>query len=574
MGNKGISDIFKEIAIYLEMSDDRFRSRAYENASEALLSLGGEVSEIYKNGGIKALEEIPGVGVSIAEKIEEVLKTGKLKYYEQFKKKIPVVISELMRVEGMGPKTIKILYQKLKVKNLTDLEKAARAGKIRNLEGFGIKSEENILKSLGFLGKSEKRILLGEILPVAKSVEIYLKKIKEVEKVMAAGSVRRRKETAGDIDFLAISKKPEIVMEKFVNLPGVERIVAHGNTKSAIKLESGLDMDLRVVPKESYGAALAYFTGSKEHNIVLREIAIKKGWKLNEYGLFKGAKQIAGATEEEIYEKLGMDYIEPELREVTGEIEAAQKHKLPKLIGYGDLKGDLHVHSNWTDGANSIEEMARAAMSLGHEYIVITDHTKRLAMTRGLDEKRIQQQWKEIDGLNKKLKSEGSKFVVLKGTECDILKDGSLDLPDNILSKLDIVSVSVHSLFNLSREDQTNRIKKAIENPNVNILNHPTGRIINKREAYQLDIDEIIKQAKKFGVAMQINAFPDRLDLKDEHIRKCVEAGVKMSIDTDSHSVNHLPFLEYGISQARRGWATKNDIINAWPAEKMLKMLN
>jgi DNA polymerase (family 10) len=328
-----------------------------------------------------------------------------------------------------------------------------------------------------------------------------------------------------------------------------------------------------VVPKDSYGAALNYFTGSKDHNVALREIAVKKGYKLNEYGLFKGKKRIAGRTEEEIYNALGMSYIEPEIRENSGEIKAAQMNQLPKLIGYNELLGDLQVQTNWTDGANSIEEMAKAAMSIGLEYIAITDHTKRLAMTGGLDEKRIQEQWREIDSANLKIRKQNPKFKILKGTECDILKDGSLDLPDKILAKLDVVGASVHSYFNLSRQDQTNRIKKAMANPFVDIIFHPTGRIINRRQPYEVDIDELIKFAKKTGTILEIDAYPDRLDLKDEHIRKCVEAGVKLAIDSDAHSIAHFSYLEYGLAQARRGWATKNDVINAWPLEKMLSFL-
>ncbi len=367
-------------------------------------------------------------------------------------------------------------------------------------------------------------------------------------------------------------------------MPEVARVYAKGATKSAIKLKSGLDVDLRVVPKESYGSALNYFTGSKDHNVALREMALKKGYKLNEYGLFsaqggsasggKGKwRQIAGRTEEELYKTLGLNYIEPEMRENTGEIELSRENRLPELIGYGDLKGDLQIQSDWTDGTNSIEEMARAAIVAGLEYIAITDHTKRLAMTGGLDEKKIRAQWKEIDKVNKKLQVSGCQFRVLKGTECDILKDGSMDLSDEILSKLDVVGASVHSYFGLSRKDQTERIKRAMENKNVDIVFHPTGRILNKRDPYEVDIDEIIKTAKRTGTILEIDAYPDRLDLKDEHIKKCVEAGVKMAIDSDAHSYMHLSYLEYGIAQARRGSATQDDIINAWPLEKMLKML-
>lgn len=573
MTNEEIANILREIGIYLDMDNVPFKPRAYEKASEGVLGLDKDVREIYKTGGLAALEKIPAVGTSIAEKIEELLNAGKIKYYEQLKKKIPVNLSELRGVEGLGPKTIKILYQKLKIRNLSDLEKAARTGKIKKLEGFGEKSEENILKGIEFLKKSGGRFVLGFVVPQIREIEARLKRLPQVQEINVAGSVRRRKETIGDVDILIISDNPQPVMDFFVSMPEVARVFAHGETKSAVKLKNGLDVDLRVLLKESYGAGLNYFTGSKDHNVELRRIAIDKGFKLNEYGLFKGKKQVAGHTEEDLYKALGLRYIEPELREMAGELEAAKKNKLPNLIGYKDLRGDLQVQTNWTDGNNSIEEMARAAIAADLEYVAITDHTKRLAMTRGLDEKRIQKQWAEIDKVNKKLKAEGAKFKILKGTECDILKDGSMDLSDEILAKCDVVGGSVHSLFNLSRKDQTERIKRAMSNPHVDIIFHPTGRVINKRDAYQVDMDELIAHARKTGTIMEVDAYPDRADLKDEYIKKCVEAGVKMTIDSDAHSTHHLQYLEYGIAQARRGWSEKEDIINAWPLEKMLKSL-
>ncbi len=595
LSNLEVARVLREIGEYLEMQNVPFKPRAYEKAALAVEELENNVSEIYGSGGLKALEEIPGVGVSIAEKIEELLKTGKLKYYEQLKKKTPVDLSSLARIEGLGPKSIKKLYRELGVADLKDLEKAARAGKIRKLEGFGEKSEEKIIKGLEFIEKAGGRFLLGSVLPTAYMIEERLRELPGVEKAVVAGSARRRKETIGDIDILVISKKPAAAMNYFTNMPEVARVLASGETKSSVKLSSGLNVDVRVVPAESYGAALNYFTGSKDHNVALRRIAVEKGWKLNEYGLFKDADQrglhaerrgkiqrksafsrresasmIAGRTEEEIYRAFGMEYVEPEMRENTGEIELAQKHKLPKLVGYGDLRGDLQTQTDWTDGSDSIEDMARAAIKAGLEYIAITDHTKRLAMTGGLDEKRILKQMDEIDVLNKKL---GGKIKVLKGTECDILKDGSLDLPDGVLSKLDVVGASVHSLFNLSEAEQTARIKKAMSNPHVDIVFHPTGRLINRREPYKVNVEELISHAKKTGTILEINADANRLDLKDDYIRKCVEAGVKMSIDSDAHSAGQVGFLELGIAQARRGWATKDDIVNAWSLEKMLKFL-
>ncbi len=592
MTNQEIAKILQEIGEYLEMQDVPFKPRAYEKVAEVIASFQEELSDIYKKGGLKAIGEIPGVGASIAGTIEELLKTGRSKHYEELKKKTPVNLSELSSVEGLGPKKINVLYRKLGITDLKELEAAVKTHKVKSLEGFGAKTEENILKGIGFLKLHEGRFSLGEALPIARSISERLSKVEGVERVEIAGSLRRMKETIGDADFLAIAKDPKSVMDFFVSMPEVGHVYGKGETKSSVKLKNGMDMDLRVVPKESYGAAMSYFIGSKDHNVLLRQLAIKKGFKLNEYGLFeenrKTKKQknikkegnwfkVAGETEEGIYEKLGMKYIPPEIREAQGEIEASLNDQLPDVIGYDDLKGDLQVQTNWTDGKNSIEEMAKAAIAVGLDYIVITDHTKRLAMANGLDEKRIRQQWKEIDEINKKLEPENLKnkkpFKILKGTECDILKDGSMDLPDEILEKLDVVGASVHSLFNLSKEEQTERVKKAMNNPNVDIIFHPTGRLINKRPAYEVDMDELIAEAKKTGTVLEIDAFPDRLDLKDEYIRKCVKTGVKMSIDSDAHAAVHFNVLEFGIAQARRGWAEKKDIVNAWPVEKMLGML-
>jgi DNA polymerase (family 10) len=580
VSNKDVAEMLREIGEHLAMKNVPFKPRAYEKAAGVIDGLEEEIAETYKTGGRKALEAIPGVGISIAEKIEELLKTGHVKYLEGLERKTPVDLEKLSRLEGLGPKSIKMLYEKLDIRNIADLEAAANAGKIAKLEGFGAKKEENILKSIGFAKSSGGRFVLGFEMAEILEIEKRLSKFSETEKVIVAGSVRRWKETIGDVDILAVSKTPKPIMDFFIAMPEVVHVIAHGETKSSVKLRSGINVDLRVVEEKSYGAALNYFTGSKDHNVALRRIAIAKGWKLNEYGLFEGerrtkkgegdGKMIAGRTEEELYRKLGLDYIEPELRENTGEIEADWKHMLPKLIGYGDLCGDLQVQTNWTDGSDSIESMAKAAMARGLKYIAITDHTKRLAMTHGLDEKRITAQMAEIDKLNKRF---AGKITILKGSECDILRDGSLDLPDKILEKLDIVGISVHSYFNLSRVEQTERIKRAMANPNADILFHPTGRVINRRPAYDANMEELIATAKKTGTIMEIDAFPDRLDLKDEHIRLCVEAGVKMSIDSDAHAPAHFPYLEYGIAQARRGWATKADIVNAWPVKKMLGFL-
>lgn len=572
--NFEIAKILREISEYLEMQSVPFKPQAYSKAASGIEEIDTPLADIYKSGGLKALEDIPGIGVSIAEKIEELLKTGHSRYYEGLKKKTPVDLSSLTSVEGIGPKSIKKLYEKLNIRNLADLEKATREGKIRKLAGFGPKSEENILKSIEFLKQGGQRFVLGFVYPQIEVIVERLKKIKGVEKISVVGSSRRMKETIGDLDILIVSENSGPVMDFFVTMPEVQQVLAHGETKSMVRLKNGMDADLRVVPKKSFGAALNYFTGSKEHNVALREIAIKKGYKLNEYGLFQirgeSEKQIAGETEEELYRVLGMDYIEPEMRENLGEIELAQKQQLPKLIGYNDLKGDLQIQTSWTDGAHSIEEMALAAQKIGLEYIAITDHTKSLAMTGGADEKKLLRQMAEIDKLNKKF---GSQFKILKSAEVNILKDGSLDIDDKVLAKLDMAAAAVHSNFNMPRVEMTKRICRAMENPNIDLIFHPTGRVLLRRPAYELDIDEIIRVAKKTGTCLEIDAFPDRLDLKETYAKKALEAGVKLAIDSDAHSVNHLQYLRFGIAQARRAWAIKKDIINSYSWPEMLKLL-
>ncbi len=570
MKNFEIAKILYNIALYLDMEEEQFKPRAYEKAAHSIEALSEECSEIYQKGGLKALMEIPGVGQSIAEKIEEMIKTEKLKYYEQLKKKIPVDIEQLTAIEGVGPKTVKTLYKKLKIKTVEELEKAAKAGKIRKLEGFGEKSEQDILKGIEFFKRSKGRFILGSALTMVREIESRLKQLPEVKKAVIGGSVRRMKETIGDADILVVSDKPQKVMDYFVSMPDVVDVIGNGETKSSVKLKIGLNVDIRVVPTNSFGAALQYFTGNIDHNVVLRGIAKNKGWKLNEYGIFdKRDKQIAGKTEEEVYEKLGMKWMPPELRENTGEIEAAMKSKLPKLIEYGDLKGDLQVQTNWTDGSNSIKDMAEEARKFGLEYIAITDHTKALAMTGGLDEEKLLKQMKEIEKVNKQL----SEITILAGAEVNILKDGRLDIDDKTLSELDFVGASVHSNFNLPKDEQTKRIIKAMENENVDIIFHPTGRVIQQREPYEVDIDRIIQMAKDTDTMLEINAYPDRLDLKDEHIKKAVQAGVKFCIDSDAHTKLHFRYLEFGIAQARRGWAEKKDVVNTLPLKEFLKFI-
>ena len=567
--NSELVKIFNEMAVLLDIQEVAFKPRVYEHAAYSLDNLQKDVKEIYQDGGVKALLEIPGIGQGIAEKIEEYIKTRKIKEYEKLKKELPVNTKELNQVEGVGPKTIKKLYDKLKITNAEDLKAAAETGKLAKIPGLGKKLQERVLKSLSFLKESHGRFLLSDALPLARKMVENLQALPEVKKAEYAGSIKRRQETIGDLDILVISGQPAKVMDYFVKMSEVEEVLAKGLTKTTVRLKNGMQADVRVVPPESFGSALQYFIGDKYHNVAVREIAIQKGYKLNEYGLFKGKKPVAGKDEKEIYEKLGMQWMPPELRTNHGEIEAAIAGKLPKLIDYDDLKGDLQVQTDWTDGADSIEEMAKAAQKEGLEYICITDHTKSLAMTHGNDEKRLLKQMAEIDKIQKKFPD----FKILKGAEVNILKDGSLDIKDKVLAKLDVVGASVHSHFSMSQAEMMARIIKAMENPHVDIIFHPTGRIIQKRDAYKVDMDEIIKAAKRTKTILEANAYPERLDLKDEYIRQAIEAGVKISIDSDAHSVYHFHYLEYGIAQARRGWAEKKDVINAHSWSEMLKLL-
>jgi len=571
MKNRQLSQIFYEIASFLEMEGIPFKPYAYERVGLVLETLEKDVSQIYKEGGIKALEKIPGVGENIAKKIEEYLNTGKIRYYEDLKKQTPVNMEELTRVEGLGPRRVKVLYQKLGIRNLNDLEMAAKKGKIALLFGFGGKTEKNILEGIAFLKKSKGRFLLGEILPAVKEIESRLKTLKQVEVLSVAGSVRRRKETIGDIDFLIVTKSPQKVMDFFVAMPEVIKIWGKGSTKASVRFSQGFDVDLRAVPKKSYGSALQYFTGSKEHNIKSRIVAINKGLKLNEYGVFSGKKMVAGETEEGIYKILGMDWIPSEIRENQGEIELALMHKLPKLIQEKDIKGDLHCHSNWDGGTNSILEMAKTAQDLGYEYIGISDHTKFLKIEHGLDEKALILQRKEIDKLNVKFQASNSKFRILQGAETNILNDGSIDIKNEALKKLDYAIAGIHSNFKMPKSQMTQRIISAMKNPNIDIISHPTGRILKRRDEYQIDFGKILRAAKEFGTILEINSFPERLDLDDKNVKLAKEAGVKMIINTDSHHKNQLDFMEFGVSQARRGWAEKKDIVNTQSLEKLLK---
>ncbi len=561
--NNEIAEIFYEIAVYLEMDDVSFRSIAYQKAADSLILLEEDVEKIYKKRGINGLKDIQGVGKSIAFLIKEYLEKGKIGYYEQLKKKIPVDVKTLMKIEGIGPKTIKTLYKELNIKNLKELEKAAVNQKISALFNFDKKSEENILESVSFLKESKDKLFLGDILFEARKLEQKINLISGVEKVNIAGSLRRRKETIRDIDFLISSNNPKKIINFLKSLPDKKKIIGQGKTKISMKTKKGYNVDFRIVRPESYGAALQYFTGSKEHNILLRRKAIKKGLKVNEYGVFKNKKNLGGKTEKEVYNLIGTSLVPPELREGRKELEVySQKKskKIPELVAVDDIKGDIHCHSTWSGGENTIQEMAREAIKMGYKYIGIADHTQFLKIENGLDEKELIEQRKEIKKLNSKLKN--SKFVILQGCEANILKDGSLDIKNSVLKKLDFVIAGIHSHFKMNKGEMTERIIKAMENKFVDVISHPTGRILGKRKEYEVDFEKILKTAKETNTVLEINAYPKRLDLNYVNIKKAKDAGVKMVINTDSHHKSQLKFMELGVSQAKRGWAEKKDIIN------------
>ena len=564
MKNQEIAKILYEIADLLEIEGVEFKPRAYRRAAQNIESLSVDIEELYKKG---QLDKIPGVGKSIAEKIKEYLETGKVRKLEELRKKIPVDIESLSAVEGLGPRMIKTLYEKLGVKNLDDLERVCKERRLRRLKGFGEKLERKILENIQLVKqRQQQRFLLGFVLPEANAIVEELKPY--VKKISLAGSIRRRKETIGDVDILAVADEPEYVMDLFTGMKRVEKVLAKGKTKSSVRLYGGIQVDLRIVEEESFGSALQYFTGSKEHNIEVRKIAIKHGYKLNEYGLFKGEKKIAGKDEEEVYKALGMQWIPPELRENRGEIEAALNGSLPKLVEYEDVKGDLQMHTKWSDGANTIEEMVQEAKKLGHKFIAITDHVGSLKIAGGMDEEDVKEQAKEIE----KIREKYDDIYIFHGVEANIMKDGSLDVSNSLLKEVDLVLASVHSAFRMDEKEMTKRVIKAIEHEYVDIIAHPTCRIIQKREPIKLDIEKVFEAAKENDVIMEINAYPDRLDLNDIHTKMAIEMGIKISIGTDAHSKDHLKFYELGVAVARRGWAEKKDIINTYSIEELRKL--
>ncbi|MBD3341689.1 MAG: DNA polymerase/3'-5' exonuclease PolX [Candidatus Lokiarchaeota archaeon] len=567
--NSKIANILYEIADLLELKGVNFKPRAYRRAARNIENHPKEIDEIYRKGELK---EIEGVGSSIASKVEEIIETSDLNYLKELKKEFPEEIQKLMDIQGIGPKTVLKLYKKLEIKNLEDLEAAAKEGKIRDLEGFGKKSEVNILKSIKMFKESQGRFLLGHIAPIAHDIEKKLGDLEEVLDIELAGSIRRKKDTIGDIDILIISSDPSKVMDFFTDMSEVKRILSKGKTRSTVIVSENLQVDLRVVEKESFGSALQYFTGSKEHNIKLRQIALDKNMKLSEYGLLnkKDNEMVAGEKEKEIYEKLGLSYIIPELREDRGEIEAALNGKLPSLICLDDIRGDLHIHTNWSEGSNTVEEMARKAKDLGYEYIAICDHSKTLQIAQGLDDDELKDQIKEIESINAEIDG----IEILSGVEANIDSNGNLDVSKEVLKDLEFVVASIHSGFKNSEEKMTERVINAMHNDYVNAIGHPTGRILNKRKSYELDLTKVFETAEELNILMELNSYPERLDLSDTNCKKAKDYNLQIVINTDSHNADQMRYMEFGVATARRGWLEKKNVFNTFNFKDLKKKLN
>jgi DNA polymerase (family 10) len=556
--NADIAAVFDEIADLLEIEGaNPFRIRAYRNAARTLRDLPQEVAGMVDKG--EDLTELPGIGEDLAAKIKEIVETGTAAALEEHRKAVPATLTELLRIPGIGPKRVKALYHELGIRTVEQLQKAVQEGRVKGLQGFGEKTERHILDQLKARVSEERRFKLAIATQYAEALIAYLKESPGVKQVVAAGSYRRAKETIGDLDILVTASSGSPVMDRFVSYPEVEEVLAHGPTKASVRLACKLQVDVRVVPRESYGAALQYFTGSKAHNVTLRQLAQQQGLKINEYGVFEGDHSVAGATEESVYGSVGLPWIPPELRENRGEFDAARARRLPTLVEMADLKGDLHAHTKATDGRNTIQEMAAAARACGLEYLAITDHSKRLTMAKGLDPKRLFEQLEEIDRLN----ASSIGITLLKGIEVDILEDGSLDLPDEDLSRLDLVVGAVHSHFGLPRQKQTERILRAMDRPYFTILAHPSGRLIDERAPYDVDMPRLISHARARGCFLEVNAHPVRLDLTDVDCQMAKEEGVIVSINSDAHSVLDFGNLRYGVGQARRGWLEKKDVLNA-----------
>jgi DNA polymerase (family 10) len=578
MENREVARILRETAQLLEIDGAIIgRYRSYEKVAELLYSMHERIEDLAKDE--KKLKELPGIGDGMAAHIREILDTGDYSLREKLLKKYPVTLLELLHLQSLGPKKVAFLWKKFKVSTIEGIEKLAQDGKLRDLEGFGEKSEQNILKATASAKRSSGRFKLDDVDESAQKLMAYISRMdKIVESVTPAGSLRRGKETIGDLDLLVTmrpgrdkQKDVDEVAEHILKYPGIDQTLAHGENKVSVILGNGLQVDVRLLEKECFGAALLYFTGSKEHNVVLRGRARDMGWTLNEYALttLKGGRFVAGKTEKDIYDKLRLDYVEPELREHTGEIDAAENHRLPALLRLEDIRGDVQMHTTASDGRNSIEEMGKAAAELGYEYIALTDHSKAVTVANGMDERRTLEQIKKIRAAQAKV----PEIRLLAGIEVDILKNGKLDLDDEVLSQLDVVVASVHSYMSLGRGEMTERLLAAIENPYTQIIAHPTGRLLLRREAFDYEMEKVLEAAKEHGVAMECNAYPDRLDLKDVHLRMAKERGVKIVISTDSHSTANLRFMKYGVITARRAWIEKNEVINTFPTDEFLAAL-
>lgn len=566
--NPQIAELFNRYAVLLEIQGDNpFRVRAYRNAARTIENLPRDVSTMLRDGA--DLTKLPGIGDDLAHKIQEIVATAQFAELEKIKRRLPAGLVDLTEIPGIGPKRIKLLHRTLKIESLDALIEAARKGRLRGVRGFGPKTEAAILRAAQRHTAGERRYRISEAELVADPLVRYLERVEGVSKVVVAGSYRRRKETVGDLDFLVTASRQSPAIERFTAYEEVSEVLAKGPTKASVKLKSGLQVDLRVVADRSYGAALVYFTGSKAHNIALRAMGIKRGLKFNEYGVFRKNKWIAGRTEKDVYAQLDLPYIEPELRENAGEIEAAANGKLPRLLSLTDIKGDLHVHTDASDGDGTLEEMVQAARIRGYGYIAITDHSKYIGITHGLDAARLATQLRRIDRLNAKQRD----FHILRSAEVDILPDGSLALPDSILKELDLVVAAVHSSFDLSATQQTGRIIRAMDNKYVNIIAHPFGRLIGERDPYLLDIERLMKAAIERGCFLEVNAQPSRLDLSDVHCRLAKRMSLKLAISTDAHTPETLGYMRYGVDQARRGWLEASDVLNTRSLADLRRLL-
>lgn len=569
MENKEIAGIFWEIADILELKNENpFRIRAYRRAAQSIESLSENLASLAQEN---KLTEIPGIGADLSEKIKEIISTGQLKFLGEIKKEVPQGLLEILKIPGLGPKHTMLIHQKLGVDNLEDLKKAARQGKIREIFGLGEKTEQNILQGIDEVKKFGERFNLDVAYLTAQIIIEELTQKAPIKKIIPAGSLRRMKETIGDLDILAVSQKPKQAIDAFCNLKGVKKVLAEGPTKASVLLNTGMQVDLRVVPEESFGAAAHYFTGNKAHNIKIRQLGQKKGLKINEYGVFnlKTKKRIAGAREEEIFETLKMDFIPPEMREDTGEFELALEHKIPQLIELKDIKGDLHLHTQTSDGTATIEELAAKAREKKYFYLAITDHSQSAAYAGGLSPQKLLAQIAQIKRINQKLKN----FYILSGSEVDIKPDGRLDYPDEILEQLDIVVASIHSSFKMPEKPMTERIIKALKNPYVTIFSHPSGRLLGMRPGYAVDLGAVVEAAAKTRTILEINGHPKRLDLTDIYSKLAKEKGVYLAINTDAHLIEQLDYLFYGVAVARRGWCEAKNVVNTFPLEKLLKIV-